>query len=291
MERFRKYQPYIILTFLFILTLSIWLFIGIYNNHNSYLKVVFLDVGQGDSIYIETPNGRQVLIDGGPDAKLLSSLSKVMPFADRSIDMIIATHPDSDHIGGFPLLIDNYKVTSIIENGGNSDSKIYATLEDKIVKNKINKFIAKKGQHIILDEKKNIYFDIIFPDRDVTKLDSNDASIVGRLVYGENSFMFTGDATAYTENLIGWNENDKALKSDVLKLGHHGSRTSSGISWLLKVKPKVAIISAGKNNRYGHPHKELLDRLSSLNLPFLNTAKVGNIIFESDGEKIKSSQL
>jgi competence protein ComEC len=286
MERFRKYQPYILLIILLILAISVWFILYYFINHKDYLKVVFLDVGQGDSIYIEAPNGKQLLIDGGPDAKLLSSLSKVMPFADRSIDMIVATHPDSDHIGGFPILIDSYKVTSIIENGGNSDSKIYSSLEDKIVKNKINKFVAKRNQHIILDEKKNIYFDIIFPDRDVAKLDSNDASIVGKLVYGKNSFMFTGDATTYTENLIGWNENDKTLRSDVLKLGHHGSRTSSGISWLLKVNPKVAIISAGKNNRYGHPHKELLDRLSSLNIPFLNTAENGNIIFESDGEKL-----
>jgi competence protein ComEC len=289
MERFRKYQPYILLTFLFILTLSIWLFIGIYKNHNNYLKVVFLDVGQGDSIYIEAPNGKQILIDGGPDAKLLSSLAKVMPFSDRSIDMIVATHPDMDHIGGFPLLIDTYEVSSIIENGGTSDSKIYSSLENKIIKNNIKKYIAKRGMHIILDDKRNIYFDIIFPDRDVTKLDSNDASIVGKLVYGKNSFMFTGDATTYTENLIGWNENDNILKSDILKLGHHGSRTSSGLSWLKIVNPKIAIISAGKNNRYGHPHKELLDRLSFLHIPFLSTAEVGNIIFESDGTKIKPS--
>jgi len=286
MERFKKYKPFILFIILLVLIPSIWFILYLYINHKDYLKVVFLDVGQGDSVYIEAPNGKQILIDGGPDAKLLSSLSKVMPFADRSIDMIVATHLDSDHIGGFPLLIDNYKVTSIIENGGISDSKIYSSLEDKITKNKITKFIAKRGQHIILDENKNIYLDIIFPDRDVTKLDSNDTSIVGKLVYGESSFLFTGDATTYTENLIGWNENDKTLKSDVLKLGHHGSRTSSGVPWLLKVNPKIAIISAGKDNRYGHPHKELLDRLSFLHIPFLSTIDKGNIIFESDGKKL-----
>src|ERR1035437_3407709 len=121
MERLRKYLPYILLICLLILTVSIWFFAFKYN-HNNYLKVVFLDVGQGDSVYIEAPNGRQMLIDGGPDAKLLSSLAKVMPFADRSLDMIIATHPDADHIGGLPVLLDNYKVTSIIENGATSTS-------------------------------------------------------------------------------------------------------------------------------------------------------------------------
>lgn len=286
MERLRKYLPYILLISLLILTIYIWFFIYKSNNYNNYLKVVFLDIGQGDSIYIEAPNGRQVLIDGGPDAKLLLSLAKVMPFADRSIDMLIATHPDSDHIGGFPILLDNYKVNSIIENGATSTSAVYSSLEDKISKDKVNKIIAHRGMHIILDDKKNIYIDILFPDRDITKLDSNEGSIVAKLVYGDNSFMFTGDAPIYTENLIEWNENNNTLKSDVLKLGHHGSRTSSSILWLEKVNPEVAIISAGKDNRYGHPHQELLDRLSFLHIPFLSTYEVGNIIFESDGIKL-----
>lgn len=286
MERLKKYLPYILLISLLILTIGIWFFIFRYNTHNNYLKVVFLDVGQGDSIYIEAPNKKQILIDGGPDAKLLSSLAQVIPFADRSIDMIVATHPDMDHIGGFPLLIDNYKITSIIENGVTSDTKISSSLEEKILKNKINKIIARRGMRIILDEKKNIYLDILFPDRDISDLDSNDGSIVAKLIYGDNSFMFTGDATLYTENLIEWNESDDTLRSDVLKLGHHGSRTSSSILWLEKVSPEVTIISAGKNNRYGHPHKELLDRLSSLHIPFLNTAEKGNIIFKSDGLKL-----
>ncbi len=283
MERIRKYLPYILLFLLVILTFSIWFFVFNYKN-NEYLKVAFLDVGQGDSIYIEAPNGRQILIDGGPDAKLLSSLSQVMPFADRSIDMIVATHPDMDHIGGFPSLIDTYKVTSILENGATSDSKVYKSLEDKIIKNKIKRIIAKRGMHIILDEERNIYFDILFPDRDVSVLDSNDGSIVGKLVYGDESFMLTGDATTYTENLIGWNEPDSILHSDVLKLGHHGSRTSSSVPWLKSINPKVAIISAGKNNRYKHPHKELLDRLLDLHIPFLNTADMGTIIFKTNGK-------
>lgn len=284
MERARKYLPYISLIILIILTTSIWFLI--FQHNNKYLKVVFLDVGQGDAIYIEAPNGRQMLIDGGPDAKLLSSLAKVMPFADRSIDMILTTHPDQDHIGGFPLLLDNYKVTSIIENGTVSTTAVSDSLEEKITKKKINKIIARRGMHIILDAEKNIYFDILFPDRDISKMDSNDGSVVGKLVYGNNSFMLTGDAPLYTENLIEWNEKDSTLKSDVLKLGHHGSRTSSSILWLEKVNPKVAIISAGKNNKYGHPHQELLDRLLSLKIPFLSTADLGNIIFESDGKKI-----
>jgi competence protein ComEC len=284
MERIKKYLPYILLIFLLILTIGIWFFAFKYSRSNNYLKVAFLDVGQGDSIYIEAPNGRQMLIDAGPDAKVLSSLAKVMPFADRSIDMVVATHSDMDHIGGFPLLLDNYKVTSILENGATSNSKISASLEEKIAKDKINKIIARRGMRILLDDNKNIYFDILFPDRNVSNLDSNDGSIVGKLVYGNNSFMLTGDATLYTENQIEWNKDN--ISSNILKLGHHGSRTSSSILWLEKVKPEVAIVSAGKNNKYGHPHQEVLDRLSSLHIPFLNTAEKGNIVFTSDGMKL-----
>jgi competence protein ComEC len=286
MERLRKYEQYIPLIFLIIFAIIIWFFAFKYNNHNDYLEVAFLDVGQGDAIYIEAPNGKQMLVDGGPDAKLLSSLAKVMPFADRSIDMVVETHPDTDHIGGLPQLLDNYKVTNILENGATSDSKTFSALKEKISEDKINKIIARRGMRIILDAEKNIYFDILFPDRDVLNLDSNDGSIVGKLVYGNNSFMLTGDATLYTENQIEWNENESTLQSDVLKLGHHGSRTSSSILWLEKVNPKVAIVSAGKDNKYGHPHQETLDRLSSLHIPFLSTAVVGNIIFKSDGTKL-----
>ncbi len=284
-NRIRKYIPYLLIIILAIFTLSVW-FLVLNHKDNKYLKVAFLDVGQGDSIYIEAPNGRQMLVDGGPDATVLSRLSKVMPFADRSIDMIVATHPDLDHIGGFPVLLDNYKVGNILENGFKSDSKIYSSLEEKVAKKKINKIIARRGMHIVLDDKRNIYFDILFPDRDVNTLESNEGSIVGKLVYGGESFMLTGDASLYTENLIEWNENDNTLHSNVLKLGHHGSRTSSSILWLKKVHPEVAIISVDKGNKYGHPHKELLDRLSSLHIPFLSTADLGNIVFESDGYKL-----
>lgn len=283
MERIRKNLPSILLVILIVLT--VFIVYGAFKTirPNQYLKVVFLDVGQGDAIYIEAPNGRQMLVDGGPDAKLLSSLAKVMPFADRSIDVVIETHPDNDHIGGLPILLDNYKVGQILENGVVANSAVYSLLESKIVKNKIEKVIARRGQKIILDPNRNIYFEILFPDRDVSSLDSNDGSIVGKLVYGNDSFLLTGDATLYTENQLEWNEKAETLKSDVLKLGHHGSRTSSSLLWLESVQPRVAIISAGLNNKYGHPSQEVLDRLLSLNIPFLNTAKQGNIIFESDG--------
>lgn len=252
-----------------------------YNNH--YLKVAFLDVGQGDAIYIEAPNGRQVLIDGGPDSRVLPMLSDVMPAFDRSIDMLIATHADADHIGGLPSVIDNYQISNILENGYIGETKIYKTLEEKIVEKSIKKDIAKKGMHIVLDEKENIYLDILFPDRDVSKMKTNDGSIVARLVYKDQSIMLTGDATYYTENIILKNENKDDLKSTILKLGHHGSNTSSGNSWLSVVSPVYVIISAGANSKYGHPHPDVLSRLEDFKISYLSTSREGTIVFKSDG--------
>lgn len=286
MKNFRKYLPYILILILVISAIFIIYLIYTRDFVHKYLKVVFLDVGQGDAIYIEAPGGRQMLIDGGAGVEILPRLIKIMPLFDKSIDVVVVSNPDQDHIGGLVEVFKHYKVKMVLESGTTSDTLIFENLKKEISENKIPEKIARRGTKIILDEKKNIYFDILFPDRDVSNWERNDGSIVGRLVYGESSFMLMGDATKYTENLIGWNENVENLKSDVLKLGHHGSRTSSSLLWLEKVEPDVAIISAGENNRYGHPHQEILDSLESLNIPYLVTYKKGNIIFKTDGIKI-----
>ena len=286
MNFYKKYLLHILTLVLFLIALFLGCKLYAVNSDNLYLKVAFLDVGQGDAIYIETPDGHQMLIDGGIDARVISKLSEVMPYGDRSIDVVLATHPDSDHIGGLPEVLDTYEISTFIDNGVLSDTKIYRNLEQKISKNKINKIIASRGMSIILDKEKNIHFDVLFPDRDVSKFDSNDGSIVGKLVYGNESFILTGDATIYTENLIKWNESDEVLKSQVLKLGHHGSHTSSSLPWLEKVNPEVAVISVNKNNKYGHPHKDILDRLSDLKIPYLTTSEKGTIVFKTDGEDI-----
>ncbi len=287
MKSFRRYLPYFLITTVFIIVFGIWYLVYIKENHADYLKVAFLDIGQGDSVYIEAPNGKQMLIDGGPNDIVLARLSQVMPWADRSIDLVVATHPDADHIGGLASVIDRYHVPRIIENGAISTTKVYQHLEDTIIKDKVEKIIAHRGMHIVLDVNKNIYLDILFPDRDVSEFkESNDGSIVAKLVYGNESFMLTGDATKYTENLIMQNESPKTIHAEVLKLGHHGSHTSSSQLFLEKVSPSIAVISAGLHNRYGHPHKEVLDYLSVLHIPYLATYDKGTIIFKTDGLKL-----
>lgn len=284
MNKNKKYLPVFLISILFISSFFIWHFVLADKNTNSnYLKVVFIDVGQGDAIYIEAPNGKQFLIDSGPSSIILNKLSEYMPFADRSIDVFVVTNPDKDHIGGSLDILDRYEVGMIFESGTKKDTEIYRNLQDKIKRDEIKNYIAQSNQKIILDKEKDIYINILFPDRDVYDLENNDGSIVLRLVYGETSFMLMGDATKYTENLISWNVNDEDLKSDVLKLGHHGSKTSSSEFWIEKVSPKVAIISAGKNNRYNHPSKEVVDLLDNLDIKYLETSKEGSIIFKTDG--------
>lgn len=250
---------------------------------NTILSVAFLDIGQGDAIYIEAPNGRQMLIDGGAGNRIIEALGEVMPFGDRSIDVVVATHTDADHIGGLPAVLEQYDVGYIIENGGTSNTKIYQALRRAIEDEGSEHAIARQGMKVLLDEEKNISFNIIFPDRDISNMESNDGSIVGKLVYGTHSFMLTGDATKYTELLMLRNEMPETLQSTVLKLGHHGSHTSSTESWLRAVSPEVAIISAGKNNRYGHPHQDVLTRLRALSILYRATYDDGTIIFETDG--------
>ena len=287
MKSLRKYLPHILLIITIILVIGI--FYSVYtrqSTNNNLLKVAFLDVGQGDAIYVEAPNGKQMLFDAGPGPLVLQKLAEVMPFGDRSIDMIVITNPDKDHIGGFIDVLENYDVDLVLEPGTKKDTLVYKNLEEEIINQNIKKEIARRGMIINLDTTKNIYFDVLFPDRDVSNFDVNDGSIVGKLVYGSQSYMLTGDSTKYTELLIKNNEDPLTLTASVLKLGPHGSRTSTSVLWLEQVRPELAIISAGKNNSYGHPHKDILDRLNSFNIPYLGTYQNGTIILKTDGVSI-----
>ena len=246
------------------------------------LKVVFLDVGQGDAIFIEAPNGNQVLIDGGPNKAVLRELAKQMPFYDRSLDGIIVTHPHLDHYGGFADVINNYKINFEMDSGNdNPESKGFDIYIKKLEEEKAKRIFAKRGMMVNLD--KGIYLDILLPVINKEGLSAHDEMVVIRLVYGNNSFLLTGDMEDNLENfLLSLGDN---LKSDVLKVGHHGSLTSTSESFLGWVKPSLAIISVGKNNKYGHPKKEILDRLAKFEIPTLRTDEKGTIVIKSDGEK------
>ncbi len=297
----------IFISFSFFLILNIFIWSTIYLNAHRKLKVDFLDVGQGDSIYIEAPNGNNILIDGGIDRKVLSSLGNVLPFAHKNINVVMATHPDADHIGGLPFVFDNYKISVYVDNGAKSDSSVFKTLENKIESEKSERVQAKTGMRIILDQDKNIVFDVLSPYMNVQKVnDTNMGSIVGKLSYGSSTFMFTGDAPINVEqNLVkkSTRNNEQSdcvlcrprysgdpekidLESDVLKVGHHGSKTSSSEAFLKAVAPQFAIISVGLKNMYGHPHKEVIDLLTKLGIKILKTSEDGMIECETGGGEV-----
>lgn len=252
-------------------------------HHSPYLQVHFLDVGQGDAALIETPSGVQVLVDGGPNASVLRKLGEEMSFIDRDIDVVVGTHPDMDHIGGLIDVLRHFKVHMILttENKGDTNtSALYSKLKEaegaEIV-------YARRGQEIRLDASTTLR--ILFPDSDPTDMESNTSSIVFQLVYGSSTFMFTGDSPKNIEEYLVHLDGTR-LQSDVLKAGHHGSRTSTSQLYLDEVKPKFAIISAGENNRYGHPHVEVMDMLFNAHVTTLETSKEGTITMLSDGKSV-----
>ncbi len=253
----------------------------LHENRHGMLTFAVLNIGQGDALFIESPTGTQVIVDGGPGKNLMREISSVVPWYDRHIDMIVVTNPDRDHYEGFIPLLDKYKVDAVLESGTASPTDTYAYLEDKFSKKRIQKTIALRGQKIDLGG--GAYLEVLFPDRDVSGLSSNSGSIVMRLVYGETSVMLQGDSTSAIEHFL-TNLATSTLQSTILKVGHHGSKTSTSEEYVSRVSPKWAVISSGANNDYGHPHKETVQTLEKFHIENLDTCNNGRIIFKSDGK-------
>lgn len=329
------------------------------------LSVSFLDVGQGDSIYIETPTGNSMLIDSGPaGGKVLDQLSSTKNFFDKKIDVALITHTDADHIGSMSDLIKKYNLQLFVESGITSGTKIYDSIEDLIRNKSIPQIQLMRGMKIVLDtstehvesaytveKRPRVVFEVLFPSfiyqldkydtcmnagqvstsqnirkknfrvcKKFLKLETNENSIVGRLVFGGTTFMLTGDAPIEVEKYLVDQRGDSnnlfnksrsttipvfatrsssntPLKSNVLKLGHHGSRTSTSDIFLEYVQPEFVVISSGLKNKYGHPHQEVLERLEKYFTPtassavsscdsVLRTDTQGTITFQSDGSDL-----
>ncbi len=265
-----------------LLMLTAFLFYLDFKNSKKVLTVAVLDVGQGDAIFIESPTGVQILVDGGPPRRVLSELSRLMSPFDKSIDAIIITNPDQDHIGGFQDVLKSYKVGKVLEPGTFNESSTYKNLKSEIKSKNIPEILARSGMRLKLGG--GVALDILFPDRDVSLWDTNEGSVVARLSYGETSVMLTGDAIAATEKIILANFPPKELDVDILKVGHHGSRTSTSYNFIKTITPEYALISAGKENKYGHPHQEVLSDLEAFSAKVLRTDLQGTIIMQSDGQ-------
>lgn len=249
------------------------------------LEVSFLNVGQGDAIFIEGPTGIQMLIDGGRDRSVLRELGKRMGPLDRSLDLVVETHPDADHIGGLTPVFKSYDVGAFMSPGIPNITTPTQALEDAVAHEVILKpILARRGMRVDLGG--GAYAEVLFPDRNVEQLETNTGSVVLRVVYGNTSFFLSGDSPEAVENWLVQLDGEE-LQSDVLKAGHHGSRTSTGEPLLSLADPEVVIISAGKDNSYGHPHKEVLERITTSGAKTLSTAEEGTITFLSDGENIR----
>jgi len=249
------------------------------------LTFAVLNIGQGDALYIEGPTGVELLIDAGSgDGSMLRELPKVMPLFKRSLDAVIATHPDADHVGGFIDLLKRYRASAFIESGINDATLTYQTLEREVADEKIPRYIARRG--MTLDLGGGAELSVLYPDLDVSNYGkkTNEGSVVARLTYGATSVMLTADAPTDVEShLIALD--GAGLRSDILKVGHHGSRFSTGTAFAATVHPSLAIISVGANNRYGHPSDEALAVLATSHIPVLRTDEQGTLVFKSDGKK------
>ena len=276
----RIYLRWYILGFLLILALVLWSVVT-HENRDGILTIVFLNVGQGDSIFIESPTGTQILVDGGPNNNLSKEISTILPWYDRHIDMLVVTNPDKDHYEGFIPFLNKYSADVVLEPGTTNKSEAYGLLEKIIIDKKIPKILARRGQ--IIDLGGGAYLKVVFPDRDISGLNPNDGSIVMQLVYGETSVMLQGDSPTNIEHYL-FGLDGENLKSTILKAGHHGSRTSSSEEYVKSVNPQWVVISSGKNNTYGHPHKEVLDTLNKLVIKTIDTCNNGEITFESNGK-------
>lgn len=270
-----------------ILALAQWSYAG-HAFGRGRLIIWFFDVGQGDAIFIETPSGHQLLIDGGPGNVVLSKLGSVMPFWDRTIDDILLTHPHADHLDGLVDIVDRYNVSRVYLSGVDFYTPLgpefYASLaDDEEVINVTEPQEIDLGAGVILR--------LLYPTSSLARHridDANASSIVGLLTYGETSVLLTGDITAEHEAEIA---EQLSAPVDVLKVAHHGSAYSSTMEFLRVVKPQVAVISVGIDNDYGHPAASTLDRLRAVGAAVLRTDLDGDIRLVSDGREPTLAKL
>lgn len=240
------------------------------------LHAYVLDVGQGDSILIVSPSGKQILVDGGPDLSALEGIGNHLSFFDRTIDLLVLTHPDLDHIAALPEITERYHINTMLLSGIETQQPQYQRLLAAVVEQKIPVIFADPQKDIDLGD--GLILDIVWPPRETFATQpkkANDTSVVLRVIYKSGSILLTGDIEAKAEAAILKSGAD--LRSKILKVAHHGSKTSTSTGFLLAVDPEIAVISAGKDNQFGHPHWGVLNRLRYAGITIRRTDQEGEI--------------
>lgn len=238
------------------------------------LHVFVLDVGQGDAILLRGPSGETVLVDGGPDLSVLSRLPRHLSFFDRTIDLLVVTHPDADHVGGLAEIVKRYDVKAVLMNGSAHSSGPYESF--------LSAVSARNTPILLADPLKDIRFesglliDVVHPDPRRSALEGNNRSIVFRAVHRDESVLLTGDIERDAENEM--LASGGSVRADVIKVPHHGSRTSSSTGFLLHVDPSVALVSAaGERHRLNHPHRDVVERYERSGIAVRRTDREGTL--------------
>ena len=244
---------------------------------SSGLAVYFLDIGQGDSQLVRLPEGAKVLIDSGPDGKVLRELEKVLA-GDRYIDLLLLTHPEADHIGGFVNILKSYEVGAVLLTGRGKDTDIWREFKKTLSDRKIPAIMLREGDRVSQGESR---FDILSPGPEyMASAALNDTSIVSMLSSRNARFLFTADIDANLEVHLAEKYD---IRADVLKVAHHGSKYSSSDIFLSEVLPKIAVIQVGRGNNYGHPTKEALSRLLGTGTTIYRNDMDGGVAVMADG--------
>ncbi len=254
------------------------------------LHVYFLDVGQGDAILIQAPDGRQILVDGGPSpTALLNELGAVLPFWDRSLDLVVLTHPDGDHITGLIPALDRYRVARILDTHLADTAPLAGAWREGLARHQIARTVAERGMRIPVGQ---MQLTVLHPGPRPLKgtaSDDNNNAIVLRLDYGQTSLLLTGDAESEGEaDMI---KAGMPLRAELLKVGHHGSKGATSASFLAAVAPRLAVIQVGAENSFGHPHPDILKRLAEARVEILRTDQHGRIEVISDGRTLQIKSI
>lgn len=244
------------------------------------LAIHIIDVGQGDSILIQTPNKKNILVDGGTEDSEHIIKSYLKKQKIKSFDIVISTHPDSDHIGSLDYIVDNYDIKKFYMPEQSTDTTSYSNLITSCNNKNLNIDYLYKDDSIKIEDDISLY--VLNPS--YIQTDNNLNSIVFNLIYNDKTFLFTGDSEVPNEKdiICAYNLNDV----DFLKVGHHGSSSSTSVEFLESISPDLAAISCGYKNQYGHPHKKTLDNLRNEDILIYRTDLLGDIVFYSDGSTI-----
>ncbi|HEX9721786.1 MAG TPA: MBL fold metallo-hydrolase [Candidatus Paceibacterota bacterium] len=243
------------------------------------MQVTFFDVGQGDAIFIETKQGHQILIDGGPNNAVVEKLGQALPFADKSLDLVVLTHPDADHITGLVGVLEAYDVENVLWTGVEKKTNIFASWQEALRQEEANIWLVNDPQVIRWSQSSKERLEVLYAADQAKEV--NDTSVVTKLVFGETSFLFPGDISKIAEQEM--LQQDINIDADILKIPHHGSKYSSTENFLAAVSPGIAVIQVGKNS-YGHPTPEVLERLG--HIPILRNDQIGDIIIQSNGNEL-----